>query len=180
MIRKTLLLAALLAAGYASLAQTAQSPADRIGYANVDYIISRLPDMKQMQTELKSTETQLRNQIEARTREVEKQYNDFTSSAESMVDSVRMKKQRELEEAIAGLEDMQQNAQVTLQNKQKLIMAPIYLKVNSAISQVAKENGYAMILTERVDNYPFILYHGENTDVSALVLAKLGVTAPEE
>lgn len=175
-MKRILFLATLLTAGYGALAQQTQPSADRIGYANVEYIISQLPDVKQMESELKSTHTQLKNQIDARSKEVEKQYNDFNANAAGMVDSVRTRKQRELEGAIAGLEQMQQNAQVAMENKQKLIMAPIYLKVNRAIGEVAKENGFAMILTEEVSNYPFILYHGENTDVSGLVLSKLGVT----
>ena len=59
-------------------------------------------------------------------------------------------------------------------------MAPIYLKVNRAIGEVAKENGYSIILTEKVSNFDFLLYRQAQMDVSNLVLKKFGVTPPEK
>lgn len=173
-MKKIFLLLALTASYFAD-AQPAQGT-NKVGFANMDYIIAQLPEVKQMETELKSTQTQLRNQIQARTKEVEKQYTDFNQNMNTMADTVRTNKQRDLEQAMAELEKMQQDAQVTLQNKQKLIMAPIYLKVNRAIGEVARENGYSIILTETVSNYPFVLYHQSQMDVSDLVLKKFGIT----
>jgi outer membrane protein len=125
---------------------------------------------------LKSTQTQLRTQIEARSKEVEKQYTDFNTEMNTMADTVRMSRQRELEAAMAELEEMQQNAQLTIQNKQKLYMAPLYLRVNRAIAEVAKEQGYSIILTDMVSNYRFLLFKQPQKDVSNLVLQKFGVT----
>lgn len=173
-MRRILLLAAL-AIGFVA---QGQDSTNRVGYANMAYIMSQLPEMKQMETELKSTQTQLRNQIQAKSKEVQAQYDDFNANAAQMVDSVRTRKEQDLEKAIAGLEQMQQDAEVTLQNKQKLFMAPLYLKVNRAIAEVAAEHGYAIILTQQVSNMPVLLYHRKEMDVSSLVLQKFGV-APE-
>lgn len=173
-MRRILLLAAL-AVGFAA---QGQDSTNRVGYANMAYIMSQLPEMKQMETELKSTQTQLRNQIQVKSKELQAQYDDFNANAAQMVDSVRARKEQELEKAIAGLEQMQQDAEVTLQNKQKLFMAPLYLKVNRAIAEVAAEHGYAIILTQQVSNMPVLLYQRKETDVSSLVLQKFGV-APE-
>lgn len=177
---KNVFLLLTLITGVTAHAQSPQNPQGRVGYANMEYIISQLPDMKQIETELRSTQTQLRTQIEARSKEVQKQYNDFNAGMNAMADSVRDNRQRDLEKAVADLEQMQQNAQLTLQNKEKLFMAPLYLKVNRAIADVAKENGFAVILTEQIRNYPFLLYHKPEMDVSNLVLQKFGVTAPEK
>jgi outer membrane protein len=150
----------------------------KTGYANMEYIISKLPDMKQIETEMKSTQTQLRNQIQARSQEIQKQYTDFNAQAPTMADTVRASRQRDLEKAMADLEKMQQDAQVTLQNKHKLYMAPIYLKVSRAIQDVAKEKGYGIILTDKISTYNFLLYHTTQLDISDLVLEKFGVTPP--
>jgi len=176
-MKKFFLLAALTA-GYVSQAQTTQVSGERVGYANMEYIISQLPDVKEIQTELKSTQTQLRNQIDLKSKEVQKQYSDFNANQNTMVDTVRLNRQHDLQEAMAGLEKMQQDAQLTLQNKQKLYMAPVYLKVNRAIADVAKENGYTIILTDKVSSYSFLLYHQQQMDISNLVLQKFGVTPP--
>ena len=171
----------IVCVGAVANAQTpSSSAAEKVGYANMQYIVSQLPDMKAIDTEMKSTQTQLRNQIQARSQQVQKQYSDFNADAGTMADTVRVRRQQELEQAMSDLERMQQDAQMTLQNKQKLYMAPIYLKVNKAISDVAKENGYSIILTDKVGNFDFLLYRSGPSDISNLVLKKLGVTASEK
>jgi outer membrane protein len=167
-------------AGHFSQAQTPESTGQKVCYANMEYIMSQLPDMKEIEAEMKSTQTQLQNQIQTRSKEVEKQYTDFNTNMNTMADTVRMTKQRELEAALADLEQMQQNAQLTLQNKQKLFMAPLYLKVNRAIQEVAQENGYAIVLTETIGTYDFLLYEQPQKNISDLVLKKFGVSPVEK
>src|SRR5690606_40611735 len=95
--------------------------------------------------------------------------------AATMADTVRANRQREIEQAMADLEQMQQNAQVTLQNKQKLYMAPLYLRINKAIEEVAKENGYDIILTDKISGVDFLLFNTGQTDISILMLQKFEV-----
>lgn len=176
-MKKTMVLLVIFAGGLAH-AQSQPAAAERTGYANIEYIISQLPDMKQIQADMKSTETQFRNQIQERTQKVQQQYNDFNEKSKEMADTVRENRQRDLQQAIADLQKFQEDAQATLENKQKLYMAPLYLKVTKAISEVAKENGFSIILTERINNYSVLLYKQPADDISDLVLKKFGVTPP--
>ena len=178
-MKKLLLILAILTTSL-SHGQAPDTTARRIGYANLEYIISKLPDMKAIESDMKSTQTQLRNQIQTKTQEVQKQYQDFTQNASGLADTVRARRQQEIEQAMADLEKMQQDAQLALQNKQKLFMAPLYLKVNRAIEEVAREHGYAIILTERVSGYNFLLYTEKSQNVSDLVLQKFGVSTAAE
>ena len=175
---KTIFLFIALALSYGSYAQNVQTSSKRVGYANLEYIMSKLPDMRAIETDLKSTQTQLRTQIQAKSQEVQKQYQDFNATAQGMVDSVRVKRQQQLEQAMQDLEKMQQDAQVTLQNKQKLYMAPLYLKVDKVIEEVAKENGFEVVLTQNVSGFNLLLFHDKQRDISDLVLQKFGVDPP--
>ncbi len=175
---KKLILLLVVMVGAVVHAQSPQGSTGRVGYADIQYIMSLLPEMKQIQTDMKSAETQFRNQIQTRTQTLQQQYNDFNEQSKSMVDSVRENRRRELQEAVADLQKFQEDAQVTLENKQKLYLAPLYLKVNKAIAEVARENGFAVILTDKINNYPMLLYKQPEDDVSDLVLKKFGVTPP--
>ncbi len=176
-MKKRFLLLFALAAGFVAHAQTAQPATPfKVGSANVEYIITQLPEMKELESEMKSTQTQLRNQIQAKSQDVQKQYTDFNAKAETMHDTVRVNRQRELERAMADLEQMQADAQRTLQNKQKLFMAPLVLRVNQAIGQVAEENGFSIIISEKVSDYEVLMVKSQAFDISNLVLQKLGVT----
>jgi outer membrane protein len=65
-----------------------------------------------------------------------------------------------------------------LQTKQQQLLEPILLKVNTAIQDVGKENGFLYILNmdAGANTTPIILYAGsEEYAVTNLILRKLGV-----
>jgi outer membrane protein len=171
-------LALLVVLALGTFAVQAQTPAasSKIGYADVDYIFSQMPEAKQIDTELKSTQTQLKNQIDSKTQEFQKKLADYQANLNTMLDAVRQNTERELTMLQENLQKLQQDAQSTIQNKQAQLMEPVYKKVGTAIENVAKENGYTFILNQQIGGLDVILYGDENNDVSDLVLKKLGVT----
>jgi len=172
-MRKLVLLTLLVAGAFAS---QAQSTGTKIGYADVDYIFSQMPEAKQIDTELKSTQAQLKNQIESKAQEFQKKLADYQANAGTMLDAVRVNTERELQQLQQNLEKLQQDAQTTIQNKQTQLMEPVYRKVGKAIEDTAKENGFTFILNQQIGGLDVILYGDESADVSDLVLKKLGVT----
>jgi outer membrane protein len=171
-------LALLFVLAIATITTQAQNPtaSTKIGYADVDYIFSQMPEAKQIDTELKSTQTQLKNQIDSKTQEFQKKLADYQANLNTMLDAVRQNTERELTMLQENLQKLQQDAQTTIQNKQAQLMEPVYKKVGKAIEDVAKENGYTFVLNQQIGGLDVILYGDENSDVSDLVLKKLGVT----
>lgn len=174
-MRKIVLLAVFGMVGFFAHGQTA---AQKIGYADVDYIFSQMPDSKQIDTDLKSLQTQLKNQIDAKYQEFQKKLNEYNQAlqAGTMPDAVRNNTERELQQLQANIEKLQQDAQTNLQTKQTQLMQPVYKKVGDAINAVAKENGYTYILSQQIGGIDVVLYGDDNLDISDLVLKKLGVT----
>lgn len=174
-MRKLVLLFALALGTFATQAQN-PTASSKIGFADVDYIFSQMPEAKQIDTELKSTQQQLKNQIDTKSQEFQKKLADYQANLNTMLDAVRQNTERELQQLQENLQKLQQDAQVTIQNKQSQLMEPVYQKVGKAIEDVAKENGYTFILNQQIGGLDVILYGDENNDVSDLVLKKLGVT----
>jgi outer membrane protein len=173
-MRKLVLLAVLGMLSVASHAQTAS--ATKIGYADVDYIFSQMPESKQIDSDLKSLQTQLKNQIDTKYQEFQKKLQDYNANINNMIDAVKANTERELQQMQQNIEKLQQDAQVTVQNKQTQLMEPVFTKVGKAIEDVAKENSYTFILSQQIGGLDVILYGDEKMDVSDLVLKKLGVT----
>jgi outer membrane protein len=169
-MRKLVLLLVFAVVGFVSHAQT------KIGYADVDYIFSQMPDAKRIDTELQSTQNQLKTQIEGKAQEFQKKLADYQANASTMLDAVRTNTERELQQLQQNLEKLQQDAQTSIQNKHQQLMAPVQEKVGKAIEEVAKENGFNLILSSQLGGLDVILYGDEKIDVSDLVLKKLGVT----
>ena len=55
-------------------------------------------------------------------------------------------------------------------------MTPVYEKVGKAIEDTAKENGFSMVLSQQIGGLDVVLYADDTSDISDLVLKKMGVT----
>jgi outer membrane protein len=165
----------IVAMSFCSFLSQAQT-SSKIGYADVDYIFSQMPESKQIDTELKSLQTQLKNQIEAKAADCRKKYQDYTQNINNMIEAVRVNTERELQQMQENLQKLQEDAQVTIQNKNNQLMAPVYEKVGKAIEETAKENGFTMVLSQQIGGLDVVLYADDASDISDLVLKKMGVT----
>ena len=172
-MRKLVLLLVLGLGAHLSQAQTASA---KIGYADVDYIFSQLPESKAIEAELKSTQAQLKNQIDAKYQDFQKKLADYNANLNTMLDAVRQNTERELQQMQQNIEKLQADAQTTIQTKQTQLMDPVYKKVGKGIEDVAKENGFTFVLNQQIGGLDVILYGDEKMDISDMVLKKLGVT----
>ena len=172
-MRKLVLLLVLGLGAFASQAQTASS---KIGSADIGYIFSQLPEMKQIETELKSTQTQLKNQIDGKYQEFQKKLADYNANLNTMLEAVRQNTERELQQMQQNLTKLQEDAQTTIATKEGQLMEPVQKKIGNAINEVAKENGFTFIINSQVAQQDVILYGDEKMDISDLVLKKLGIT----
>ncbi len=173
-MRKLVLLVVLGLVSIVSHAQTAS--AAKVGYADVDYIFNQMPESKQIESELKSLQTQLKNQIDGKYQEFQKKLQEYNANINNMIDAVKANTERELQQMQQNIEKLQQDAQVTVQNKNNALMEPVFKKVGDAIKAVAEENGYSLILSQQIGGLDVVLHADDKLDVSDLVLKKLGVT----
>lgn len=157
-------------------AAQAQSDGLKIGYTNIDYILSKMPEAKQIQSELKTHEDQLGTQLQGRMKEFEDKYKVFMEGQEDMNEVVRNDKQTELQELQSSIQKFQQEAEKSLQAKQVELLKPAYEKIQTVIDEVAKENGFTHIFSNDAAGAPILLFAPEENDISKLVLAKMGVS----
>jgi outer membrane protein len=135
-----------------------------------------MPEAKQIETELQSTQNQLKKEIDNKAAEFKKKLDDYTANLNNMLPAVRSNTERELQQLQANLQKLQEDAQATIQQKQAVLMEPVYAKVNKAIQEVAKENGFSLILSGQLGGLDVVLYGDDSLDTSDLVLKKMGVT----
>ncbi|CAG5070110.1 hypothetical protein DYBT9623_02850 [Dyadobacter sp. CECT 9623] len=162
------------------LAQTT-TPASgltKIGYTNVDYIIAKLPESKVMQNQLEVTKAQLDKALGETYKEAQDKYEAYQKNGANMTDVIRADKEKELQNLQTRIQEMQNNAQTSLQTKQQQLLEPILTKVNNAIQEVGKENSFLYILNmdAGANSTPIILFAAsEENNATPLILRKLGV-----
>lgn len=163
------LVAAFLLISFASFAQT-NDQSVKIGYANVEEILSKMPDRANMQKELEMYGQKLQEQFASKETEYNNKLQAYQKSAATMDKVVREDKERELVTLEQSIQKFQYDAQMSLREKEQSLIQPVLVKIEAAIKDVAKENGYTYILSEQA-----ILEGPDNGNINNLVFKKLGV-----
>ncbi|GJM29339.1 MAG: hypothetical protein DHS20C17_19740 [Cyclobacteriaceae bacterium] len=146
----------------------------KIGYTNTDYILSKLPEAKQIESDLKTHRDQLGAQLRSKQEEFERKYQSFVDGQATMTDVVRTDVQTELQALQDSIQKFASEAEKSMQNKQIQLLAPVYEKIDGGIKEVAQEQGFSHVFAHGV-----LLFATKDNDISDLVLAKLGVeTSP--
>ncbi|QHL88398.1 OmpH family outer membrane protein [Nibribacter ruber] len=166
---KSLLVAAFVCVSMASFAQTGTV---KIGYTNANYIISQLPESRQIESDLKAHSSQLEKELQNKVRDYQTKLEAYNKGAQTMTDVIRADREKELTSLRSSIEEFQRNADASLQKKEQVALEPVMNKIQKAIDDVAKENGYTHIFTAEA-----LLYGPEDgNNFTDLVLKKLGVT----
>lgn len=161
--------------GMGVLAANAQSAQMKIGYADVDYILTQMPEAKQVESDLQALNSQLQSQLQAKVQEYQQKLQSYQQSAATMNDVVRQDKESELMQLEQNIQKFQQNAQQSMEKKRATLMEPLYTKLGGAIEKVAKTNGYSHVLNGQLGGIDIVLYADQQFDVTNLVLKELGV-----
>lgn len=172
---RTLLVALLC--GFALTTAPAQT--QKIGYADTEFIFTQLPKYKQIESELKTHQSQLENTLKGKQQDLEAKYKAYTTMSATTPEAIKADKERELQTLQEGLQKFSQEAQASLQKKQQDLMAPIFDEIGKKIGEVAKENGYTFIINPQLSGgVDILLYSDDQYDITNLVLKKFGVTPP--
>lgn len=171
-MKATLKITSLLVALFC---MTLSVQAQKFGYVNSAEIMAELPDVKQADSQLEALQKQLQKKGQGM---VEKIQTDYAALQQKVQRGELSPKQQEeeagkLEAAQTEIQQFEQEMVDQIQKKRAELMQPILDKVNTAIQDVAKENGYQFIFDEAV-----LLYKEDSQNVTALVKGKLGITTP--
>lgn len=165
---KHFLLVAIMIAGGVFTAS-----AQKYGHLNFGNLVASLPETEAADSELEAYQKQLNADLEKKTK-------DWQAKAETFVKDVQggnlaPLKQQEREQALEQERNTimadQQSIGQKVQKKRQELLKPIVEKVESAIKEVAKENGYTMIFDTSTFNA--ILFAQDSDDVFDMVKAKL-------
>ena len=160
---------------FATLYSNGQSPlSQKIGHADWEYIFTRMPEYKQIEAEIKSFESQLKNQLKIKSEEFEKKYKAYQAMPTDTPAAIRKDKESELTYLQGNMQTFQQEAEMAMQKKQNDLVSPVFEKVGKTIEQVAVENGFSYIINlQMIGGGDVLLYTDEKYNISDLVLKRL-------
>lgn len=146
----------------------------KFGHINSDELIRALPEFDTANANLEKFRQELVNTLELMSVELNNKSDAFNKESKNLTEIVRQTKEQELVDLNRRIQEFQVNAQEQLQNKQVELFQPIYNKVDKAIKDVGKENGFLYVFDVAKGS---LLYFDESrsTNVLELTKAKLGL-----
>lgn len=158
-------------------ATTASAGPLKLGYTNIDYILSQTPEAKDIQNQLTIQRTQSENELKRMQKELEDKYGAYEKGAAQMSDVIRKDRETELQGLQARIQEFGRTAEQSLQTKYQQLVNPVVQKIQKGIDAVAKENGYQYVfnLDAGANTIPILLVAPEENNITELVLKKLGI-----
>lgn len=165
---KLLFLGLMLAGVFGVSAQT------KVGYTNVELLMSKMPEVQQAEKTLSTYERELSRSLEVQQQTYNAKIQEYYRLKESGItqeeDQRRVKEIQNLEKQIQT--DVAK-ADEKLMNKRGELLEPITKQIQAKIDEVAQEGGFTYILNQNSGTN--ILYGLETLDVTNLIAAKLGI-----
>ncbi len=168
---KTLLKTAMLSLLFLFAFQQADAQL-KVGYINSAEILADMPDVKQMQSNLEGLQTQLQKRGQQLIAEYQQKEQDALQRKErgELSPAEEEKVLQELQAKQEEIYNFQNEMQQKLAEKEQELLTPILNRINAAIQEIAKSEGYAYIFDL---SSGAILYADESLDLTQKVKAKL-------
>jgi outer membrane protein len=158
----------------ALMGQSAIAQNMKFGHINSDELIQALPEFDSANVKLEKFRKELVNALELMSVELNNKNDAYNKESKNLTEIVKQTKEQELIDMNRRIQEFQTNAQTQLQNKQVELFQPVYAKVDKAVKDVGKENGFVYVFDIAKGS---LLYFDEtkSTNVMALAKAKLGL-----
>jgi outer membrane protein len=147
----------------------------KVGTIDVDYIISKMPELTQVSEAVKVYSSDLENQLQVQITKYQSLIKVYQENEATYNDTDKKAKQDEIIKLENEIKQFQQNSNSMIQIKQNELLTPLYQKIGEAMNTVAEEGKYTQIFT--IDNS--IAYIDPNYDITVTVMEILGLPVEE-
>ena len=154
--------------------------AQKIAYFDIETVLNQMPEMEQAKAQMEKEQKELANQLEELQVEFNKKYKEYQDNMQlpdndpnKWSKTILQYKEQELMDMQNKIQQFQQTASQTLQQRQVELLQPVYAKLDSAVGVVAKQKGYIMVLKK---DDVFYINSSKVDDITAEVKKILGIT----
>lgn len=120
----------------------------KIGFMDVQAVMSELPEMNNVQTELEGFVTEKQQQLQDRTASFQEAVANYQENQDSMSQQQQTAREEELASMESDLRTFQQSLQTEIQQYRQQLLAPIYEDIDQAIANIAEEEDLDFVLNK--------------------------------
>ncbi len=148
----------------------------KVGTIDVDYIISKMPELTEVSNAVNVYRTDLENQLQVKITKYQSLIKVYQENEATYNETDKKAKQDEIITIENEIKQFQQNSNSMIQIKQNELLNPLYQKIGEAMNSVAAEGKFTQIFT--IDNS--IAYLDPNYDVTINVMELMGLPIETE
>lgn len=143
----------------------------KLGHVNINEIMTALPEMDSAQLILDRETKDIQDTYEEMNVIYNKMVDDYQKGLPTYTDFVKKAKEEEILDKQKRIQDYEQNAAATLQNRNRELLQIIYDKIIKAIDKVATEAQFTYILD--VSKGSVVFSSKDSQNINQLVLQAL-------
>ena len=155
--------------------------AQKIGFIDSEYILSKIPEYGEAQKQLDALSEQWEKQVEKRYEEIDKMRQDYQAEEILLTESMKNKRQEEIiikEQEARNFQKEKFGIDGELFKKRKELVKPIQEKIYKAVQETANVGRYAVILDKAGE--ATVVYSNPKYDKSDDVLRRMGYNPGED
>lgn len=148
----------------------------KVGAVDIEYIISKMPELTTIQSELETYGKQLDVDLNKKVDEYKKLVEAYQKGEATYTDEQKREKQTEMKTLEEDIQKFQQNGAKMMEIKQMEALRPLYAKIGVALEKIAKEQNFTQVMQTTQD----LVYLDPNYDLTVPILLELGITISTE
>jgi outer membrane protein len=145
----------------------------KIGHANLVEILEALPETDSARQLIEKDTKELELMLEDMQVEYNKFLDEYQENLATYSEVIRSAKEADIVEMQDRIQTFQQHASQQLQEKGSKLMQPIYDRIQRAIDEVGKREGFAYILDTSKGSVVFT--GAASHDIGSMIRAELGI-----
>lgn len=154
---------------------------EQVKYGKISYkgLLRSMPEFKIAQEKINELRQQFESEAQYNETSFKRQFSEFLQGQKEFPQSILLKRQRDLQEAMTKGIAFRQTADSLLREAQKEMEQPLRARLDSAIMLVGIERGYECIVNTDVPSHLFI-QPALTEDATLYVLDKIVAIKPQE
>lgn len=152
----------------------------KIGYVNLEAVLSVMPETKTMNQQLQTYQQKLGQALQTKDNYFQLKLQEYQEKAEAGATEAELKPQEdELKKLQTELQTLQADSEQKLIQKQQDLMAPVLEKIEALIKEIATTKKLDYILNSATNGNSVLLQAPDQDNITKDLLDKLGIKLPE-
>ncbi len=146
----------------------------KVGTVDINFIISKMPELSGIQENLKTYGTDLDKQLQDKLAAYQTRLDTYNANLDSLSETQLVEQQTEILNLEQEITQFQQNGVQLMRIREDELKRPLFQKISTSLEKLAQAGNYTQVLS--TDDNSSVVYLDPNLDLTLSILEDLGIT----